>query len=165
MTSKATPAPAGHRLCTLSESLIAVQTSKGGLRDIKKTCWVQLYWAVSVITHIYTNLLIYLIMFCVVCVPFQEWLDLRCRGVRNANAYILVYDICCVESFEYVKMIRQQIVENRYRQLHVCNKDRLPSMVACFLISVCSDTFSNGATSGCDVWMCEPPEHRLVSYY
>ncbi|KAG7279499.1 hypothetical protein CRUP_035885 [Coryphaenoides rupestris] len=42
----------------------------------------------------------------------QEWLDLRCRGVRNANAYILVYDICCVDSFEYVKMIRQQIVEN-----------------------------------------------------
>ncbi|XP_069038238.1 ras-like protein family member 10A isoform X2 [Lepisosteus oculatus] len=30
----------------------------------------------------------------------QEWMDLRCRGVRNANAYILVYDICCVESFE-----------------------------------------------------------------
>uniref|UniRef100_A0A8D3CW83 RAS-like, family 10, member A n=1 Tax=Scophthalmus maximus TaxID=52904 RepID=A0A8D3CW83_SCOMX len=44
----------------------------------------------------------------------SEWLDLRCRGVRNANAYILVYDICCVESFEYVKMIRQQIVEHRY---------------------------------------------------
>ncbi|XP_072288831.1 ras-like protein family member 10A isoform X2 [Eucyclogobius newberryi] len=42
----------------------------------------------------------------------QEWLDLRCRGVRNANAYILVYDICCVESFEYVKMIRQQIMDN-----------------------------------------------------
>lgn len=41
-------------------------------------------------------------------------MDLRCRGVRNANAYILVYDICCVESFEYVKMIRQQIVEHRY---------------------------------------------------
>ncbi|XP_028853140.1 ras-like protein family member 10A [Denticeps clupeoides] len=43
----------------------------------------------------------------------QEWLDVRCRGVRSANAYILVYDICCVESFEYVKMIRQQIVEHR----------------------------------------------------
>ncbi|CAL1616551.1 unnamed protein product [Knipowitschia caucasica] len=43
----------------------------------------------------------------------QEWLDLRCRGVRNANAYILVYDICCVESFEYVKMIRQQIMDTR----------------------------------------------------
>uniref|UniRef100_A0A8C6PT23 RAS-like, family 10, member A n=1 Tax=Nothobranchius furzeri TaxID=105023 RepID=A0A8C6PT23_NOTFU len=36
----------------------------------------------------------------------SEWLDLRCRGVRNANAYILVYDICCVESFEYVKSRR-----------------------------------------------------------
>ncbi|XP_062874262.1 ras-like protein family member 10A [Trichomycterus rosablanca] len=45
--------------------------------------------------------------------PAQEWLDARCRGVRNASAYILVYDICCVESFEYVKMIRQQIVDNR----------------------------------------------------
>ncbi|XP_043924177.1 ras-like protein family member 10B [Protopterus annectens] len=43
----------------------------------------------------------------------QEWMDSRCRGIRNANAYILVYDICCWESFEYVKMIRQQIVENR----------------------------------------------------
>lgn len=42
---------------------------------------------------------------------------MRCRGVRNANAYILVYDICCVESFEYVKMIRQQIVEHRCVQL------------------------------------------------
>ncbi|KTF91742.1 hypothetical protein cypCar_00003216, partial [Cyprinus carpio] len=42
-----------------------------------------------------------------------EWLDARCRGVRSANAYILVYDICCVESFEYVKMIRQQIMDNR----------------------------------------------------
>ncbi|XP_032435152.1 oxysterol-binding protein 2 isoform X2 [Xiphophorus hellerii] len=52
----------------------------------------------------------------------QEWLDLRCRGVRNANAYILVYDICCVESFEYVKMIRQQIVENRTQaeMAHTC---------------------------------------------
>ncbi|KAM8866275.1 ras-like protein family member 10A [Synchiropus picturatus] len=46
----------------------------------------------------------------------QEWLDLRCRGVRNANAYILVYDICCVESFEYVKMIRQQISGGRPRE-------------------------------------------------
>ncbi|KAG7318116.1 hypothetical protein KOW79_017871 [Hemibagrus wyckioides] len=45
--------------------------------------------------------------------PAQEWLDARCRGVRNASAYILVYDICCIESFEYVKMIRQQIVDNR----------------------------------------------------
>ncbi|XP_055017802.1 ras-like protein family member 10A [Boleophthalmus pectinirostris] len=54
----------------------------------------------------------------------QEWLDLRCRGVRNANAYILVYDICCVESFEYVKMIRQQIMDNR-----VLGRSEVPILV------------------------------------
>ncbi|XP_055511834.1 ras-like protein family member 10B isoform X1 [Leucoraja erinacea] len=43
----------------------------------------------------------------------QEWTDSRCRGIRNANAYILVYDICCLDSFDYVKMIRQQIAEVR----------------------------------------------------
>ncbi|XP_067862422.1 ras-like protein family member 10A isoform X3 [Heptranchias perlo] len=46
----------------------------------------------------------------------QEWSDSRCRGIRNANAYVLVYDICCFDSFEYVKMIRQQIAEVR---LHI----------------------------------------------
>ncbi|XP_067910985.1 ras-like protein family member 10A [Heterodontus francisci] len=43
----------------------------------------------------------------------QEWLDSRCRGIRNANAYMLVYDICCFDSFKYVKMIWQQIAEVR----------------------------------------------------
>ncbi|XP_067862421.1 ras-like protein family member 10A isoform X2 [Heptranchias perlo] len=43
----------------------------------------------------------------------HEWSDSRCRGIRNANAYVLVYDICCFDSFEYVKMIRQQIAEVR----------------------------------------------------
>ncbi|XP_038229620.1 ras-like protein family member 10A isoform X2 [Dermochelys coriacea] len=43
----------------------------------------------------------------------QEWLDLKCHGLRNTNAYVLVYDICNPESFEYVKMIQQQIMENR----------------------------------------------------
>ncbi|KAG6920759.1 RAS like family 10 member A, partial [Chelydra serpentina] len=43
----------------------------------------------------------------------QEWSDLKCHGLRNTNAYVLVYDICSPESFEYVKMIQQQIVENR----------------------------------------------------
>eukprot|EP00062_Callorhinchus_milii_P016742 gi/632968474/ref/XP_007900546.1/ PREDICTED: ras-like protein family member 10B [Callorhinchus milii] len=42
-----------------------------------------------------------------------EWSDSRCRGVRSANAYVLVYDICCLDSFEYVKMIRQQITDLR----------------------------------------------------
>ncbi|XP_039361559.1 ras-like protein family member 10A isoform X1 [Mauremys reevesii] len=43
----------------------------------------------------------------------QEWSDLKCRGLRNINAYVLVYDICNPESFEYVTMIQQQILENR----------------------------------------------------
>ncbi|XP_063000355.1 ras-like protein family member 10A [Elgaria multicarinata webbii] len=43
----------------------------------------------------------------------QEWLDLKYRGLRNTDAYVLVYDICTPESFEYIKMIRQQIQENR----------------------------------------------------
>uniref|UniRef100_A0A4W3HEQ8 RAS-like, family 10, member A n=1 Tax=Callorhinchus milii TaxID=7868 RepID=A0A4W3HEQ8_CALMI len=42
---------------------------------------------------------------------YSEWSDSRCRGVRSANAYVLVYDICCLDSFEYVKMIRQQITD------------------------------------------------------
>uniref|UniRef100_A0A8D0L662 Ras-like protein family member 10B n=1 Tax=Sphenodon punctatus TaxID=8508 RepID=A0A8D0L662_SPHPU len=47
-------------------------------------------------------------------VPYlAEWSDLKSRGLRNTDAYVLVYDICSPESFEYVKMIRQQIQENR----------------------------------------------------
>ncbi|MBN3309003.1 RSLAB protein, partial [Amia calva] len=42
-----------------------------------------------------------------------EWADSCCRGVRSAHVYILVYDICCFDSFEYVKTIRQQILETR----------------------------------------------------
>uniref|UniRef100_A0A673GZA4 Ras-like protein family member 10B n=1 Tax=Sinocyclocheilus rhinocerous TaxID=307959 RepID=A0A673GZA4_9TELE len=47
--------------------------------------------------------------------PSQTWPSryLWSLQSKHANAYILVYDICCVESFEYVKMIRQQIVDNR----------------------------------------------------
>ncbi|XP_078535745.1 ras-like protein family member 10B isoform X2 [Lissotriton helveticus] len=43
----------------------------------------------------------------------QEWADACCRGLRSAHAYILVYDICCFDSFEYIKTIRQQILETR----------------------------------------------------
>ncbi|CAM4641262.1 unnamed protein product [Lepidochelys olivacea] len=45
----------------------------------------------------------------------QEWLDVKCHGLRNTNAYVQVYDICNPESFEYMKMIQQQIMENRGR--------------------------------------------------
>ncbi|KAL2095082.1 hypothetical protein ACEWY4_009801 [Coilia grayii] len=43
----------------------------------------------------------------------QEWSDSCCRGIRSAHVYILVYDICCFDSFEYVKTMRQQILETR----------------------------------------------------
>ncbi|XP_034276832.1 ras-like protein family member 10B isoform X2 [Pantherophis guttatus] len=43
----------------------------------------------------------------------KEWADVCCRGLRSVHAYILVYDICCFDSFEYVKTIRQQILETR----------------------------------------------------
>ena len=29
----------------------------------------------------------------------QEWADTCCRGLRSVHAYILVYDICCFDSF------------------------------------------------------------------
>ena len=42
-----------------------------------------------------------------------EWTDFRGYGLRNATAYILVYDITSEESFQYIRTIREQIVESR----------------------------------------------------
>ncbi|KAL3857436.1 hypothetical protein ACJMK2_012107 [Sinanodonta woodiana] len=42
-----------------------------------------------------------------------EWTDFRGYGLRNATAYILVYDITSEESFQYIKNIRDQILESR----------------------------------------------------
>ena len=42
-----------------------------------------------------------------------EWTDYRGYGLRNASAYILVYDITSEESFQYIKSLRDQIVESR----------------------------------------------------
>lgn len=42
-----------------------------------------------------------------------EWTDYRGYGLRNATAYILVYDISSDESFQYIKSIREQILESR----------------------------------------------------
>ena len=42
-----------------------------------------------------------------------EWTDFRGYGLRNATAYILVYDITSEESFQYMKTIRDQMVESR----------------------------------------------------
>lgn len=42
-----------------------------------------------------------------------EWTDFRGYGLRNATAYILVYDITSEESFQYIKSLREQILESR----------------------------------------------------
>ena len=42
-----------------------------------------------------------------------EWTDFRGYGLRNASAYILVYDITAEESFQYIKNLRDQILESR----------------------------------------------------
>lgn len=57
----------------------------------------------------------------------QEWSDVCCRGIRSAHVYILVYDICCFDSFEYVKTMRQQILETRYMMEYLLNSLFIPS--------------------------------------
>ena len=42
-----------------------------------------------------------------------EWTDFRGYGLRNASAYILVYDITSEDSFQYIKNIREQILDSR----------------------------------------------------
>ncbi|KAJ8312296.1 hypothetical protein KUTeg_009669 [Tegillarca granosa] len=42
-----------------------------------------------------------------------EWTDFRGYGLRNATAYILVYDITSEDSFQYIKTIRDQILDSR----------------------------------------------------
>lgn len=44
---------------------------------------------------------------------YYEWTDFRFYGLRNATAYILVFDLSNVETFQYVKTIRDQIFESR----------------------------------------------------
>lgn len=56
----------------------------------------------------------------------QEWSDVCCRGIRSAHVYILVYDICCFDSFEYVKTMRQQILETRYVMEYLLNSLLIP---------------------------------------
>ena len=40
-----------------------------------------------------------------------EWTDFRGYGLRNATAYVLVFDITNEESFNYVRSLREQIIE------------------------------------------------------
>ncbi|XP_033748506.1 ras-like protein family member 10B [Pecten maximus] len=42
-----------------------------------------------------------------------EFTDFRGYGLRNATAYILVYDVTSEDSFQYIKSLRDQILESR----------------------------------------------------
>lgn len=66
------------------------------------------------------------------CLSAQEWSDVCCRGIRSAHVYILVYDICCFDSFEYVKTMRQQILETRYVMEYLLDSRFIPSHLYIF---------------------------------
>ncbi|CAH0773326.1 unnamed protein product [Bemisia tabaci] len=44
---------------------------------------------------------------------FYEWTDFRFYGLRNATAYILVFDLSNLDTFQYIKTLREQISESR----------------------------------------------------
>lgn len=43
---------------------------------------------------------------------YYEWSDYRFFGLRSANAYILVFDLSNLDTFEYIKTIHGQIAES-----------------------------------------------------
>lgn len=44
---------------------------------------------------------------------YYEWTDYRFYGLRSATAYILVFDLSDVDTFQYVRTIREQMIESR----------------------------------------------------
>ncbi|KAM3963847.1 ras-like protein family member 10B [Aphomia sociella] len=44
---------------------------------------------------------------------YYEWAHYRFYGLRNATAYILVFDLSNVETFQYIRTLRDQMVESR----------------------------------------------------
>uniref|UniRef100_A0A2R9BQK7 RAS like family 10 member A n=1 Tax=Pan paniscus TaxID=9597 RepID=A0A2R9BQK7_PANPA len=43
----------------------------------------------------------------------QEWPDAKDWSLQDTDAFVLVYDICSPDSFDYVKALRQRIAETR----------------------------------------------------
>lgn len=44
---------------------------------------------------------------------YYEWTDFRFYGLRSATAYVLVFDLCNVDSFQYIRNLRDQMTESR----------------------------------------------------
>lgn len=43
----------------------------------------------------------------------QEWPESKDWSLQDTDAFVLVYDICSPDSFDYVKALRQRIAETR----------------------------------------------------
>lgn len=44
---------------------------------------------------------------------YYEWTSFRFYGLRNATAYVLVFDLSNLETFQYIRTLRDQIFESR----------------------------------------------------
>lgn len=66
---------------------------------------------------------------------YYEWTDYRYYGLRSASAYILVFDLSNIETFQYVRTLREQICESRNTSnvplLIVGNKEDLVATEEC----------------------------------
>ncbi|XP_073742894.1 ras-like protein family member 10A isoform X1 [Callorhinus ursinus] len=52
------------------------------------------------------------------CVSLREWPDPKDWSLQDTDAFVLVYDICSPDSFDYVKALRQRISETRWAHGH-----------------------------------------------
>ena len=96
---------------SIIQQFICQQFNKDYVPTEKKQCY---YPSVIINDHLYEVKIID----CPVIPYFPvntlyEWTDFRGYGLRNATAYILIYDITSDESFQYIKSIREQIIESR----------------------------------------------------
>ncbi|PNF24450.1 Ras-like protein family member 10B, partial [Cryptotermes secundus] len=44
---------------------------------------------------------------------FYEWTDYRFYGLRSATAYVLVFDLSNADTFQYIRTLRDQMLESR----------------------------------------------------
>ncbi|RZF42104.1 hypothetical protein LSTR_LSTR006697 [Laodelphax striatellus] len=44
---------------------------------------------------------------------FYEWTEYRFYGLRSATAYVLVFDLTNVDTFQYIRTLREQMAESR----------------------------------------------------
>ena len=96
---------------SLIQQFVCNQFSEEYIPTEKKVCY---YPSVIINDHLYEVKLLdipYIPYFPVN--SLYEWTDFRGYGLRNATSYILVYDITSEESFQYIKSIRDQILESR----------------------------------------------------